>query len=190
MSMLRSLATLAGSVLLAGSLAACRPTADLTRSSAPTTAARSAISAASDAKNPQSAIDLRRVRVTVTQHRVTVVTRFYGKPSFDCGYVDYSLGVLNDVRVTEAGRTPRLRATSYRGAVGQPQTVTGHPTVVRLSGSLIKFVVPRADVSDFKRYGAWTVLSTYTGCGLAGSYDSIPERGRVKPAHNSPTSRH
>jgi hypothetical protein len=189
--MRRCLAGLGASVLLAGSTVACGTrTTYPTARSVPTAAARPVVSGASDARNPQSAIDLRRVQVTVTEHRVTVVTRFYGKTSFDCGFVDYSLGFLNDVRVTKAGSTGRLRATTYRGAVGQPQTVMGHPTLVRLSGSLIKFVVPRKEVPDYTTNGAWTVLSTYTGCGLAGSYDSIPERGRVSPTHNSPTSRH
>ena len=189
--MRRSLAVLGASVLLAGSTVACGTrTTDPTARSVPTATAGPVISAASDGRNPRSAVDLRRVQVRVTEHRVTVVTRFYGKTSFDCGFVDYSLGVLDDVRVAKAGSTGRLRATIYRAALGQPKSVRGHPRVVRVSGSLIKFVVPRREVADFKTNDAWTVLSTYTGCGLAGSYDSIPERGRVSPEHNSPTTGH
>jgi len=185
-STLRNLRVLAGGGALAVLAAGCGTQAPGDNTAVPGSASPTspalAVSAASDAKNSDSTLDLRRVQVKVATHRVTIVTRFYNVPSFDCGYVDYSLGVLNDVRVVK-GKSG-LRATAYRGRANGQQTVTGHPSVVRLSDSTIKVVVRRSNVFDFRTHGAWTALSTDTGCGLAGVYDSIPERGRIRPAHS------
>jgi hypothetical protein len=153
--------------------------------SAPTSSATSSPpavhSAASDARNSASSVDLRRVTVDVTASEVTVGLGFYAPVSFDCGSVAVQLGPRN--LVVLARRKGALQATAYQGVAPGHRTVTGHPAVTRAGNLELNLGVRRSLVPAFDAHGWWVAPSLDSGCGLAGTYDRVPDRGRVLPRH-------